>query len=806
METVLQDVRYAIRQFVRRPGFTAIAVLSLGLAIGVNSLIYGTLDGFVFHPFRYPDPDRLVAVGVTFPKLSAETTYIETLSPAEYVDIRKSSSFSHTAAFDLGNRNISGGDAPERVFTALLLDDLFPVIGLAPALGRGFTPDELAPNGPPSAIISHRLWRNLFGADPSILNRPVRINGRATSVVGVMPPGLVLLGTDLWIPWGANPLSVPRNVRQFNVLARLSPEASLTQANSELETIARTVERSEQPKFAEYENWRLTATPWAAALLKDLRPAAFLLLVAVGLVLLIACANLTNLFLARSSTRQRELAVRVALGAARWRLSRLVLTESLLIAFAGAAVGILLAWIGLRSAGALIPGQFQALGLEASINMRVLMWSLAISIVAGLLVGLVPAFQATRTDAQDTLKSDVRAGGSSAGVRLRHALVVAELALAVVLLLGAGLLLRSFMNVQHVERGFEAAGVLTTRITLPRDRYPGESANVFFDRLSERLAAVPGVRAVAAASQFPPAEVFDTQFGIEQVGTDDATLPVALITVATPAYFDVLQVPLRGGRIFTDRDRLSAPLVAVVNEAFVRRYLPGREPVGQRLALGSPDRPRPWTTIVGVVADYRNVSLTQPARPEIFMPVAQQTQWNQLFMLVRSNTGADSLVASVRQAVASIDAEQPIYAVQTLDDALASATFQQRVSSLLLVLFAAIALVLAAIGIYGVMSYAVTMRTQEMGVRLAIGAQRRDVLVLVLKQVARLVAFGLAAGIGIVVLAGRYIEGQLFGVHAMDPATIATAAAILAAVAMIAAWGPASRASRVDPIQALRYE
>ena len=807
MDTLVQDLRYALRQFVRRPGFTAIAVLSLGLAIGGNSLIYGMLDGFVFHPFPYPQPDRLVAVGVTFPKLSSETIYVETLSPAEYLDIRTTRSFARAGSFDLGNRNISGGDVPERVFTALLLDDLFPVIGMAPALGRGFTADELGPNGPPAAIISHRLWQSRFGGDPAILNRPIRVSGRAASVVGVMPPGLVLIGTDLWIPWGGDPLTVPRNVRQFNVLARLAPGASLEQANAELASIARRVEQAEKGAFAEYENWRLTATPWAAALLKDVRPAAFILLGAVGLVLLIACANLTNLFLARSSARQRELAVRLALGAARWRLMRLVLTESLLLSIAGAAVGIAIAWLGLKSAGALIPGQFQMLGLEAGINFRVLWWSLALALGCGLLVGLLPAFHATRTDPHESLKADARTGGSRGGRRVRHVLVVAELALSVVLLLGAGLLLRSFLNIQRVDLGFDSAGVLTMRLTLPRERYPGDAAGAFFDRLSERLAALPGVRAVSAASQFPPSATFGTQFRLEQGHKDgQQTLPTALITTATPSYFETLRVPLGAGRLLGPTDRLDTPPVAMINQAFAARYLAGTDPLGQRLAIGSPDQQRPWTTIVGVVADYRNNGVTQPVRPEIYVPVRQQTAWNQLFMLVRTDGPPTGLLASARQTVSSLDPEQPVYLIQTLDEALATSSFQQRISALLLSIFAAVALVLAAIGIYGVMSYAVTARTQEIGVRLAIGAQRRDVIWLVLGQVLRLSAIGLAIGIGVVIVAGRALEGLLFGVRAADPGTIAAVTFVLGAVALIGAWAPASRASKTDPIQALRNE
>jgi putative ABC transport system permease protein len=621
-----------------------------------------------------------------------------------------------------------------------------------------------------------------------------------------MPPGLLLIGTDLWVPWGGDPTTMPRNVRQFNVLARLAPGASLEQANAELMTIARRVEQSEKGTFPEYENWQLIATPWAAALLKDVRPAAVMLLGAVGLVLLIACANLTNLFLARSSTRQRELAVRLAMGAARWRVTRLLLTESVLLSLGGAAVGLGIAWVGLRSAGALIPGQFQMLGLEASISLRVLAWSLALAIGSGLLVGVIPALQAMRTDPHDALKTDIRAGSSRAGRNLRHALVVVELALSVVLLLGAGLLMRSFLNIQRVDPGFDRQGVLTMRLTLPRDKYAGEAAGAFFDRVSERIAALPGVRSVAAASQYPPMAMLDTRFTLERGQGESGALPTAVITVATPSYFDTLRVPLRSGRALNAADRLDSPPVFMVNQAFANRYLAGVDPLGQRLRLGSADRPGPWATIVGVAADFRNGGTVQPVRPEIYMPVRQQTAWNQLFLLVRSDVASASLLPSVRQAVTSLDPEQPIYAISSLDDALAASSFQQRLSATLLTIFAAIALVLAAIGIYGVMSYAVAARTQEMGVRLAVGAQRRDVIGLVLGQVARLSAIGLAIGIAILLAAGSAIERLLVGVRPFDPFTITAVAVVLAAVALAAAWGPAARASRIDPITALRYE
>ena len=807
MDTLLQDLRYALRSFARRPGFTAIAVLSLALGIGGTSLIYGLVDGFVLRPFRYPEPDRLVGIGVAFPRISSEVRYVEVLSPAEYADIRAARSIGRAAAFDLGNRNISGGDVPERVFTALALDDLFPVVGMQPSLGRGFTPDELRPNGPRVAIISHRLWQTRFGSDPNIVNRAIRIGGESATVVGVMPPGLLLIGTDLWLPLAVDTGSMPRTRRQFSILARLAPGVTLAQANAELAAIAGRVEQNEKAAFKEYEGWRLAATPWAAALTQDMRPAAFLLLGAVALVMLIACANLTNLLLARSTTRARELAVRLALGAARGRLVRHLLTESVLLSLAGGALGVLVAYVGLQGAAGLIPLQLQTLDLHAGVSGRLLLVTMALAIAAGVLVGVAPAIQATRADPHETLKADARGSSGRAGSRARSVLVVAEIALSVVLLLGAGLLLRSFLNVHAVDAGFEPRGVLTMRLTLPREKYPGEAAGAFFDRLVEKLGAVPGVRSVAAASQYPPLAAFDIEFALDDDrGAAAGTIPRALITVATPSLFEALRVPMRSGRTFSAADRLDAPPVVIVNQAFAARYLPGVEPVGQRLALGDARDRGNRATIVGVVADYRNDGPMRPVRPEIYMPVRQQTAWNQLFVLVRGDGSPGALMPAVREAVRSLDPEQPVYAIQSLEQAVAHASFQQRVAALLLSIFAGVALVMAAVGIFGVMSYSVSARTPEIGVRLAIGAQRRDVVWLVIGHVLRLAGAGLVAGVALLLAGRQAIAGLLFGVEAADATTIGLVTIALALVALLAAWVPAARASRVDPIQALRYE
>ena len=458
MDTLFQDLRYALRQFARRPGFTAVAVLSLGLAIGGNSLIYGMLDGFVFRPFPYPEPDRLVAVGVAFPKLSAETTYVEALSPVEYLDIRTNRSFAHVGSFDLGNRNISGGDVPERVFTALLLDDLFPVIGMAPVLGRGFTPEELGPNGPPAAIISYRLWQSRFGGDPAILNRSIRVSGRAASIVGVMPPGLVLIGTDLWIPWGGDPLTMPRNVRQFNVLARLrswcvagtgerraggdrparravreAEVRGVRQLALDRDAVGGSAPPGRAPGGIRPARRRRSRT--VDCLREPHEPVSRAILDAPARAGRAPGARCRALAAdAPAADRERAACRRRRRGRPDHRVGR---TEE---------------------RGALIPGQFQMLGLEASVNVRVLMWSLALALVSGVLVGLLPALQATRTDPHESLKADARSGGSRAGRHLRHVLIVGELALSVVLLLGAGLLLRSFLNIQRVDRGFDSQG------------------------------------------------------------------------------------------------------------------------------------------------------------------------------------------------------------------------------------------------------------------------------------------------------------------------------------------------------------
>jgi predicted permease len=540
--------------------------------------------------------------------------------------------------------------------------------------------------------------------------------------------------------------------------------------------------------------------------MRDIRPWSRLLLGAVGLVLLIACANLSNLLLARSTMRQRDVAVRLALGAGRAGIARHLVAEVLLLSVAGGTVGLLLARVGLPAVVSLVPPEANSLGVTAAINGRVLVWAALLTIGSAVLVALLPVFQSARSNPQDSLKTSGRgATAARSPRRLRHALVVSEIALAVLLLAAAGLMLRSFAKLQNVELGFDPAHVLTMRLTLPAEKYRAAAINQFFQQLVDRLEQSPGVAAASVASQFPPQGPFTTMIQIAGAEASETTLPTALITAASDQHFATLGVRLLSGRVFESSDRGPAPPVAIVNEAFVSRYLPGANALGARVRTGPADQLSPPMEIVGVVTNTRNRGLREPSSPEIFVPIHQQLN-NQLFVLVRGETDAAGLLPIVRQQIATLDPDQPIYAVRTMDQVMAAARFTSRFSVILFGTFAVVALSLAAIGIYGVMSYAVGARTHEIGVRMAVGAARASVLWLVLWQVLRLTGLGVLVGLAGVLALGRVMRQALFEVQPTDPVTMALVATLLASVGIVAGWLPARRASRVDPMTALRYE
>jgi putative ABC transport system permease protein len=806
LEPLLNEFRQAVKLFVTRPGYAWPAAFTIAVGIGGASLVGGLIDGLVLRPFAYPDPDRLVSVGVTFPKVSDRERVIEAISPLEAEDIGRLRSLDRVIAFDLGNRNISGGDMPERVFTALLLGDPFRTLGMRPAIGRGFTDDELGPGGRTAAIISHRTWTSRFGGDSSILGRAIAVNGQPTPVVGVMPPNLLLMGTDLWLPLAAGPADWPRSARQFTVLARLSAGSTLEQANAELATMAGRIARDHGREFREYDGWRLSAAPWADVLAGRMKPAALLLTAATGCLLLFVCANVSSLQITRLSTRQRELAVRMALGASRGRVARELLVESLVPGLVGGALGLTLAAWGLEASIALLPAQLTTLGVEPSFSKRVFLSGLFLSLVSAMLVAVLPAMLLGRIGSGDALKADARgASPSERPHRLRQGLVVLELAVALVLLVGAGLMAHSMTMLQQQDPGIDVDRVLTMRVTLPQEKYQGPAITGFFTRLVDKLESTPGVVRAAAMSQFPPNVFGSTRFTLPGAPAANGELPSADWTIVTPGAFEALGIPLRQGRLLTSGDRSGSVRVVVVNESFARRYFPGQAAVGRRI-LGEGDGAPTWE-IVGVVGDTRGRGVTSPPEPELYMTVEQgPVQWNQHFLVIRTAGEPTALLPSVRRVVAELDPQQPIYAIQTLEQAFSASTLQHRAATIVLLVFAGLAALLAAGGVYAVTAQSVAARRTEIGIRMALGAAGSRVSRMIVGQTLRLLAIGAVIGLVGGVAIGRLASSLLFGTSPTDPRILAGVTAALLLFGAVACWLPARRASRIDPAIALRDE
>lgn len=794
MRSLISDLRYAMRSVGRQPLYAAVAVLSLAVAIGANGLVFGLVDNLVLNPFRFPEPDRLVSIGSAFPRLNIDEGFVEQHSPLEIDDMRRASSLMHVAAFDLGNRAVSNGTDAQRVFTALLLDDPLPAMGQPPVLGRGFSAEEFTPGGQMVAIISHQLWTSFFAADPDIIGRQIQVNSQARTVVGVTADGASLIGTDLWIPLPVASTEFPRNRRQFTVMARIAPGVSLDRANAELTTIAQRTRAEHGAEFPEYDGWHLRAVPWTAAITGDMRGVAGILLLAGLLVLLIAGANLTSLMLARLNSRRREIAVRYALGAGGWQVTRLLLMESVAVAGVATVLGLALASALIGPVVSLLPLQLANFGAPA-IDLRVIAYSAAGALMAAVVTTLVPAWQARRSSPQPALRDGVTVAGRQ---RLRSVLVVAELTLAVVLLVGASLLLSSYARIQQVDPGFRTDRLLTTRLTLAWERYnqPG-AVQAFFRDYVERLRGLPEVEHAAAASQFPPTLSFTTPFRVEGIDAPGTTLPTAFVTTITPGYFEVLDVPLRAGRYLDDGDRAGQPTVVVVNEAFANRFLDGRSTGRIRVGDISAD-------VVGVVANTRNDTLLRPAQPEFFVTIDQGPGNNQLFLLVRTTIEPELAIPSVRRALAELDPDQPLYLTQTMEQAISGSVSPQRIGLVLVGAFAVAALLIACVGVYGVVSYWVTTRTREIGIRVALGASASQVSRMVARQTSRLIIAGAVLGLIGGVVAGGAADALLYQTASTDPLALTGAVAVLAFVGLVAGYLPARRALRVDPVETLR--
>jgi putative ABC transport system permease protein len=807
METLLQDIRFGVRVLRKSPGFTAVAVIALALGIGGNTAIFSAVNAVILRPLPYAAPDRLVFVRETSWQPSTKGT---TASWPNYADWRdQSSTFEGLAAAYISNYNLKADTGVERVSGAAVTANTFATLGVDPLLGRAFLDEEDRPNGPSVAVLGHGLWQRRFGGNPEILGRTIDLEGKQTTVVGVMPKGFEFPieseRADLWVPLAGDEEALPRGAHFIEVVGRLKDGVTIDQAKGDLAAVA---ERLGQQYPDTNENRSVLVFPLHDWVVGDVRDSLLLLLGAVGFVLLIACANVANLLLARARARQREVAIRLAVGAGRLRLVRQFLVESLLLAIAGGAVGLLLATWGSDILAAAGPKDIPRLN-EAGADWTVLLFTLGVSALTGIVFGLAPAIQLSRPELADSLKgTDPRSGG--AGSRIRSALVVSEVALALVLLVGAGLMLASFARLIDVKPGFDPEQVLTAHVSLPDVRYEKiEQQIAFGDEILTRVRALPGVEAAGVATTLPLsgnslALSLKLNDGVPRDPKERLSVGYDAIS---PGYFEAMGIPLREGRDFAEQDRASAPNVVVISESVARKYWPNESALGKKLTIGISidDNPPPEREVVGIVGDVKHGGLDATKAERVYSPYAQ-TPWTSMAVAVRSQGDPAALSGAIRREVLGIDDGLPVYDVTLMRGVVGSSVARPRLVASLFGAFAAVALLLAAVGIYGVMAYTVSQRTHEIGIRLALGARPVDVLRLVVGQGMGLAGLGIAIGLAGAFGVTRLMSSLLFGVSATDPVVFASIAALLAAVAFAACYLPARRAARVDPVTALRYE
>jgi putative ABC transport system permease protein len=804
---LLHDLRYAARLQRKNPGFTIVAIIALALGIGANTAIFSVVNTVLLRPLPYKDPERLVMVWEDATKHGYPR---DTPAAANFVDWRdQNQSFEGMAAIADTSFNLTGSGDPERLEGRRVSANMFPLLGVEPHIGRVFTAAEDQPGAQRVALLSYALWQRRFGGDPGIVGKALTLNGESHVVVGVMPARFQFPSSDdqVWVPVAFTQQEAGnRNRHYLQVLARLRPGVSLDQAQSEMNTIAA---RLQQQYPQSNTDLGAAVQPLHEHLVGDIKPALLVLLGAVGLVLLIACANVANLLLARAAVRQKEIAVRVALGARRWRLIRQFLTESVLLSTFGGLVGLAIAYGGLVLLKASIPENISQ-ARDISMDLRVLGFTFLVSVATGLIFGLAPALQAARFNQIDTLKEggrDAATGGS--GKRLRGLLVTAEVAISLVLLIGAGLLINSFLRLRNVDPGFRTDNLLTMKIVLPEPKYEEmERRSAFYTELINRVQSLAGVRSAAVTSNLPLYRQGNSiGVGIEgQPDPPPGQERIVVTRIISPGYFDTMSIPILRGRGLTEQDTETTPNVVVVSETMARRYWPGEDAVGKRIAAGRIRSPEDWIQVVGVVKDVRQFELNAEPRPQMYLTYRQAGFFDSRDLVVKTDVDPASMAATVRKAVWEIDKDQPVSNIQTMDEILADSIARQRFSMLLLAIFAAVALVLAGVGIYGVMSYSVAQRTHEIGIRMALGAQTGAVLKLAVGYGMKLVIAGIAIGLIAAFALTRVMSTLLFGVTATDPTTFTLISLLLIAVAVLASYVPARRATRVNPIIALRYE
>jgi putative ABC transport system permease protein len=812
METLLQDVRYGIRMLLKSRGFTAVAVLALTLGIGANTAIFSVVNGVLLRPLPYKNPDRIVTIWE--PSRGGHTLGLTDL---EFFDYREQNHvFEEVAAFATGATNLTGSGEPERIAATWASAGFFPTVGVQPALGRAFTDEDDKPGPAQVVVLSYGLWQRRFGSDPNIIGQQISLNGLSRTIIGVMPGGFYFDNKDvqLWLPLGLDRANVSPRDRGYYAIARLKSNVTLEQARVEMNTLAAQLADEYKKRYPEGVNatQSVNLIPLHELIVGDIRPALLVLLAAIGFVLLIACANVANLLLARAESRQKEIAIRIALGAGRRRIIQQLLTESVLLSLLGGGMGLLLAFWGVEALLAIAPASIPRTS-EVGVDGTVLIFTLAVSVVAGIMFGLAPGLQSSKLDLHASFKEGRGSTGDQGRRRTRRLLVVSEIALSLVLLVGAGLMIKSFWRLLNVDPGFDPNNVLTAQIALPQSRYPQrQQVDAFYKQLVERVESVPGVQSVGTVTVLPlGGGNSNASFEIEgKPRLSDDVAQNADYRMVSKDYFHAMGIPVLKGRYFLESDREGAPGVVIINETMTNVFWPDEDAVGKRINLGVPGSP--WLTIVGISKDTKHQGLDIRPKPEMYFLHSQNAYsnalgvWRSMTMVARTSSSPITLAGPLKDVVRAIDKDLPVARIQTMEQVLSNSVSQPRFTMLLLAVFAGLALALAAVGIYGVMSYSVAQRTHEFGIRMALGADARDVMKLILREGLVIVSMGVTIGLALAFIATRLISSFLYGVSPSDPLTFLAISLLLVGVALGACVVPGRRATKVDPMEALRYE
>ena len=804
-----QDLRFVLRSMVRSPGFSVVAILTLALAIGANTAIFSIVDAILFRPYPYQNPNDLVVLRSFNPKIDVDNT---SLSYVDFVDFRKQNRvFKDMAAIETGRYNLTGGDEPVRVKGAAVTPSLFPMIGGKPLLGRTFTPSELGPGSERVVVLSEKLWTRRFDADPSIVGKPVKLDGQLYSVVGIVPATAQFPDTDaaeLFVPIDLDPSAELRHSRRHLVIARLAPGVSVDQAQSEMSGLAA---RFGQQYPKEDAGWDVAVSTLREYRTHRFKALSLILFGVVGMVLLIACVNVASLLLQRSAAREREVAVRSAIGASRFRVVRQLLTESVVLALVGGAAGILLAFWALKLLVRAIPNDLPSYMNNFGIDGTVLGFAVLASLVTAVVFGLAPSLRLSRPNLTESLSdAGSRSSGGVGKQRVRNALVVVEVALSLILLIGAGLMIRSFRQLQSVDPGFDPTHTLTAQVTLPENKYvTPEQRTQFVEEFVRRLAAIPGVQAAGSSTEMLLHDGLHARFRLEgQTEEERENNPLPGFRLVSGDFFDAAGLSIVRGRAFTPQDRQSPPRSVIVSESFAKRFWGSDDPIGKRVRIDV-TKDDPWLDVVGVANDLTSLDgRGEDVRYELFVPYPfiDQTAYTGLSFVVRTPGDPLAVAPGLREAIHGIDADLPLVKVESMEQTLAESLWLQRITSTMFGLFAAVALLLATVGMYGSMSYSFSQRTREIGIRMALGARAGDVLGMVLRQGALLVLISVVLGLGGAFGVSRLLGRMLYGVPSTDLATFAVVTLLVILVSVVAMFIPARRATRVQPVRALKYE